>query len=72
MANSDHAVLFEETKVLARPSHYYARLHREAIEIFKHSNNINRRGESLKVDRVWHSAPRTGTAEMERWTIAAV
>ena len=43
--------MFEDTKVLAKTSHYYARLHRESIEIHKHENNFNKKEESLKLNK---------------------
>ncbi|XP_022900904.2 uncharacterized protein [Onthophagus taurus] len=37
-----HSIEFEKTKVLARNGHYFQRLTREAIEIHRHGNNMNR------------------------------
>ena len=37
-----HDILFDQTKILARESHYYPRKIREAIEILKHPANLNR------------------------------
>jgi hypothetical protein len=50
--------MFEETKILAKTSHYYARLHRESIEIHKHENNFNKKEESLKLNKTWFPALR--------------
>jgi len=40
-----HDIRFEEVEVSERSEHYYPRLTREAIEIFKHENIINRKEE---------------------------
>ena len=34
---------------LSKTPHYFLSIHREAIEIFKHTNNFNKKEESLKV-----------------------
>ena len=44
MLETGHKIVFEKTKVLARTSHYYVRLHRKSIEIHKHEN-IRRKSE---------------------------
>jgi hypothetical protein len=49
-------ITFEDTKVLAKTSHYYARLHREPIEIHKQENNFNKKEESLKLNKTWFPA----------------
>lgn len=36
LANSSHEMIFEHTKILSSSLYYMTRLHREAIEIFKH------------------------------------
>ena len=36
--------------------HYYPRLHREAIEIYKHRNNFNKKEEGLKIHKSWYLA----------------
>ena len=46
MLEIGHKIMFEETKVLVKTSHYYARLHGESIEIHKHENNFNKKEES--------------------------
>ena len=51
--NADHHVLFEETKIFSLESAYYPWLH---MEIFKHGCiMINRRGESLLLNSIWHT-----------------
>ena len=50
--------MFEDTKVLARTSHCYARLHRELIEIHEHKNNFNKKEESLIFNKTWFPALR--------------
>jgi hypothetical protein len=47
-----HHVFLEDTKILAKENHYYKRRIREAIEIIKHPNNINRDG-GLEVRNNW-------------------
>jgi hypothetical protein len=47
-----HQVFLEETKILAKENHYYKRCLREALEIIKHPNNINRDG-GLEVSNFW-------------------
>jgi hypothetical protein len=48
-----HHVCLEDTKILAKEDHYYKRCVREALEIIKHPNNMNRDG-GLEVSRFWH------------------
>ena len=47
-----HKIKFEETQVLSKRPHYFPRILREAIEIFKHTNNFNKKEESLKVNKI--------------------
>jgi len=49
-----HNINFNDTQVLSRTTHYYPRLNREAIEIFKHPFNFNRKEEGIKINRLWH------------------
>ena len=49
----NHIIKFEDTKLLATTSGYNARLQREAIEIFKHPNNFNRKEEIRKINKTW-------------------
>jgi hypothetical protein len=39
-----HHVCLEDTKILAKEDHYYMRRLREALEIIKHPNKMNRDG----------------------------
>ncbi len=50
----EHDILFDNTEILSTTNHYHARLQREAIEIFKHPNNFNRKEEGVKISSVWH------------------
>ncbi|KAJ4425635.1 hypothetical protein ANN_27831 [Periplaneta americana] len=54
----EHKIRFEDTDTLSDTTHFYARLHREAIEIYKHKNNFNRKEEGLKVNKAWYPALR--------------
>ena len=45
--------MFDSIQVLANTKHYYSRLHREAIEIFKHKNSFNKKEESMKINKIW-------------------
>lgn len=47
-----HHVCLEDTKIHAKENHYYKRRIREALEIIKHPNNMNRDG-GLEVSRSW-------------------
>ncbi|XP_076396721.1 uncharacterized protein LOC143265924 [Megachile rotundata] len=49
-----HKILFEKTEVLAKTSAYLPRKHREAIEIRKHPNNINRET-GYHINPIWHT-----------------
>ena len=54
LANADHCVLFEETKILSLVSGYYPWLHLESIEIYKHGPAaMNRRG--LLLNRICYA-----------------
>ena len=56
LLNEDHRIMFEKTQVLDNTTHYHTRLHREAIEIHKHSSStFNRKEEVMKVRKIWHS-----------------
>ncbi|KAJ4451055.1 hypothetical protein ANN_02492 [Periplaneta americana] len=54
----EHKIRFEDADTLSDTPHFYARLHREAIEIYKHKNNFNRKEEGLKVNKAWYPALR--------------
>ena len=58
MLETGHKIMFEKTKVLAKTSHYYAKLRRKSIEIHKLENNFNKREESLKLNKTWFPALR--------------
>ena len=49
-------MMFEDTKILSSSLHYTTRLHREAIEIYKHGLNINRKEETLRLNKAWYPA----------------
>ncbi|XP_011858603.1 PREDICTED: uncharacterized protein LOC105556141 [Vollenhovia emeryi] len=50
-----HAVQFDKATMLA-PSHsYFARKHREGLEILKHPDNLNR-DKGYQVNPIWHTA----------------
>ncbi|XP_012148609.2 uncharacterized protein LOC105663559 [Megachile rotundata] len=49
-----HEILFDKTEVLAKTSAYLPRKHREAIEIRKHPNNINRET-GYHINPIWHT-----------------
>nr|XP_012149152.1 PREDICTED: uncharacterized protein LOC105663622 [Megachile rotundata] len=49
-----HKILFDKTEVLAKTSAYIPRKHREAIEIRKHPNNINRET-GYHINPIWHT-----------------
>ena len=53
-ADGEHIIQYKETTVLSSTPYYHARLQREAIEIYKHPNNFNRKGEALKLNKTWH------------------
>jgi hypothetical protein len=48
-----HRIRFEDTQVIARESKYYPRIYREAIEIHKHSDNFNKKDETLNLSKTW-------------------
>ena len=43
--------LMQDTKFYVMLQHYYPRMHREAIEIYKHKNNFNKKEEGLKIHK---------------------
>ena len=56
LAYADHHVLLEETKILSSVSGYYAWLHWQSVEIFKHgSAAISKRRENLLLNRIRHA-----------------
>lgn len=56
LAESSHSINYNETTVLSTTTHYYTRLHREAIEIHKHPNNFNKKEEGLRINKIWYPA----------------
>ena len=52
-----HDIIFSETKSIASTKHYFTRLNREAIEIYKNRHrSLNRKEECLRLDKVWRLA----------------
>ena len=51
-AKTKHQIFLENTKILAKENHYFKRKFREALEIIKHPNNLNRDG-GLEVNTNW-------------------
>ncbi|ERL94967.1 hypothetical protein D910_12239 [Dendroctonus ponderosae] len=49
----DHQICFDEVDILHQSQRYYPRLTREAIEIFKHDNNFNRKEEVTALNPDW-------------------
>lgn len=57
--NADHSIQFGDTQILSSTRRYFARLNREAIEIFKHGDgSINKREECMSLSRCWWPALR--------------
>ena len=54
--NPEHKITFNDTEVICNMQHYYPRLLREAIEIYKHKNNCNKKEEGLKIHKTWYPA----------------
>ncbi|MGR8650110.1 hypothetical protein ACNGQH_25240, partial [Escherichia coli] len=59
LAEGEHRIEFSNTQILSTTLHYYTRMQREAIEIYKHPNNFNRTEEGVKLNKVWFPALRT-------------
>jgi len=47
----DHQTLFDKTTTIATITSYFSRKYREAIEIQKHSDNINK--ENGNISKIW-------------------
>ncbi|GJQ72908.1 hypothetical protein Trydic_g1554 [Trypoxylus dichotomus] len=60
--DGDHSINFANTEVLSTVSHYHTRLQREAIEIYKHPGNFNRKEENLAINKIWYPIPRNTPA----------
>ena len=54
--NPEHKITFDDTELICNTQHYYPRLHREAIEIYKYKNNFNKKEEGLKIHKSWYPA----------------
>ena len=54
--NPEHKIAFDDTELTCNTQHYYPRLHREAIEIYKHKINFNKKEEGLKIHKTWYPA----------------
>ncbi|KAJ4426382.1 hypothetical protein ANN_27196 [Periplaneta americana] len=50
----DHNIRFKDMDILSTTTHFFSHLHREAIEIYKHDNNFNRKEEGVKVNKCWY------------------
>ncbi|KAJ4448092.1 hypothetical protein ANN_10104 [Periplaneta americana] len=50
----DHNIRFKDTDILSTTTHFFPRLHREAIEIYKHDNNFNRKEKGVKLNKCWY------------------
>lgn len=59
LLNNDHKIIFENIQLLLSCSTYYLRIYREASEIYKHRNNLNRSEETMKINYAWVSKYRT-------------
>ena len=59
LANDDHAVKFEEMKILSSMMHYPMWLHQEVIEIYKLNNSLNRKEDCLRLNKAWYPALRS-------------
>lgn len=53
LSGREHNIMFGEVDVLSTTAHYHARLNREAIEIYKHPQNFNRKEEGVKINPIW-------------------
>lgn len=58
LSGRGHDIRFEATDILSTTTHYYSRLQMEAIEIYKHKNNFNRKEEGEKLNKAWYPALR--------------
>ena len=51
-SKTKHHIFLEDTKILARESHYFKIKIRESLEIIKHPNNLNKDG-GLEISTNW-------------------
>jgi len=54
LSGGQHLIQFSNTQVLDNTSQFSARIAREAIEIYKHGNNFNRKEENMSMSKIWH------------------
>ena len=52
LEKSKHHICLEDSSLLAKENHYFKRIFREALEIIKHPNNLNRDG-GFEVSKNW-------------------
>ncbi|ERL93509.1 hypothetical protein D910_10798 [Dendroctonus ponderosae] len=62
-----HQIRFDEVDILHQSERYYPRLTREAIEIFKHQNNFNRKEEITALNPDWKRVFRQTACAPKRW-----
>jgi hypothetical protein len=53
LSDDNHIIHFSDTQILSTNTPYYARLHRESIEIHKHKNNFNK-DDSYRLNKTWY------------------
>jgi len=49
---TDHQILFDKTTIIATTTSYFPRKYREAIEIQKHSDNLNK-DNGYNINKIW-------------------
>lgn len=49
----NHQIRFEQTQALSRDKQYHTQIYREAIEIHKHQQNMNRKEAMLSISDAW-------------------
>ncbi|GJQ88571.1 hypothetical protein Trydic_g23068 [Trypoxylus dichotomus] len=62
LQDGDHNINYVNTEVLSTVPHYYTRLQREAIAIYKYPGNFNRIEENLAINKIWYPALRNAPA----------
>ena len=67
LKQAGHEILFQNAKVLGNTSNHYVRLHREAIEIYKHQQSFNKKEESLKLNKSWCDGCPTSLLSLTFW-----
>ena len=48
-----HQILFDKTITIANITSYFPRKYREAVEIQKHPNNVNRDNDNYNINKIW-------------------